>query len=89
MGMPSVRLGDTHTWVTPSGSPSTGVVVVGSPKVMSGGVPMAALLDSTIGGPIIVGSPTVLVGGKPAARLGDPVAMSGVIVVGNPTVLVA
>jgi len=75
---PAARVGDT----TAHG----GVISVGCPTVMIGGMPAARVGDMHtcpmqtpgtppiphVGGPILPpGSPTVLIGNMPAARLGD------------------
>ncbi len=77
MGKPAARLGDP----TAHG----GVITLGFPMVLIGGMPAARLGDMHmcpmmtpavppiphVGGPIILGSPMVLIGGQPAARMGD------------------
>jgi len=93
--MPAARLGDT----TAHG----GVIVVGEPTVLIGGMPAARLGDMHtcpipgapppphVGGPIILGSFTVLIGGKPAARVGDMCQCTGPpdsIIMGCTTVLI-
>jgi len=78
MGQPAARVGDS----TAHG----GVITVGCPTVLIGGMPAARMGDMHtcpmttqvgpvpvphVGGPIAKGSVTVLIGGQPAARLGD------------------
>lgn len=77
MSKPAARIGDS----TAHG----GVIVVGCPTVLIGGMPAARLGDMHVcpmvtpavvpiphvGGPITLGSATVLIGGMPAARMGD------------------
>jgi len=59
-----------------------GVIVLGLPTVLIGGLPAARMGDMHtcpmvtalvphVGGPIAQGSATVLIGGQPAARMGD------------------
>jgi len=83
MGKPAARLGDS----TAHG----GVIVVGFPMVLIGGMPAARIGDMHVcpmlnpgvpppphvGGPIAMGSPMVLIGGMPAARMGDMVVCAG------------
>ena len=96
MGKPIVRQGDT----TAHG----GVVTVGMPTVLAGGMPVARVGDMHVcpmsdgpkphvGGPISgPGAPTVLVGGMPAAVVGDMAVCASPapdsLVLGCPTVLV-
>ena len=95
MGRPAARIGD----MTAHG----GVIVVGYPTVLIGGMPAARVTDMHtcpmvtgpvphVGGPILPpGAPTVLIGGLPAARMGDMVVCTGPpdsIVVGCMTVLI-
>lgn len=79
-----------------------GVIVVGFPMVLIGGMPAARIADMHVcpmvtgivphvGGPIAMGSPMVLIGGMPAARMGDMVICAGppdTIMMGCPTVLI-
>ncbi|HVT97297.1 MAG TPA: PAAR domain-containing protein [Acidobacteriaceae bacterium] len=94
MGMPAC----TITSMTAHG----GVVVVGFPTVLIGGMPasrigdmhvcpMVTVLVPHVGGPFILGSPTVIVGGMPQSRVTDMLVCVGppdVAVMGCPTVLV-
>lgn len=95
MGKPAARLGDP----TAHG----GVIVLGHPTVLIGGMPAARLTDMHVcpmvtgvvphvGGPIVgPGTPTVLIGGLPAACVGDIVTCVGPpdsIIMGCPTVLI-
>ncbi|HSP89055.1 MAG TPA: PAAR domain-containing protein [Ignavibacteriaceae bacterium] len=94
MGKPAARLGDPTV--------HGGVIVVGFPMVMIGGMPAARIADMHVcpmvtgivphvGGPIALGSPMVLIGGMPAARMGDMVVCAGPpdsIIMGCPTVLI-
>ncbi len=96
MGQPAARMGD----MTAHG----GVIVLGCPTVLIGGVPAARITDMHtcpmvtgivphVGGPILPpGSPTVLIGGLPAARVGDMATCVGppdsIIPPGCPTVLI-
>lgn len=77
MGKPAARIGDP----TAHG----GVIALGFPTVMIGGMPAARLGDihvcpmvtpgvppvPHVGGPITMGSAGVMIGGMPAARMGD------------------
>ena len=93
---PAARTTDMHTcpMQTPGVPPIPHVggpiVGPGSPTVLIGNLPAAALGDTcTCVGPpdaTIKGSATVLIGGKPAARMGDTTAHGGSIVIGCPTV---
>jgi uncharacterized Zn-binding protein involved in type VI secretion len=79
-----------------------GVVTLGFPMVLIGGMPAARVGDMHtcpmvngivphVGGPILKGSVTVFIGGMPAARVGDQATCVGppdVIAVGNPMVLI-
>ncbi len=79
-----------------------GVIVMGFPLVLIGGMPAARIADMHVcpmvtgivphvGGPILMGSPMVLIGGMPAARMGDLVTCVGppdTIIMGCPTVLI-
>ena len=95
MPFPAARMGDS----TAHG----GVIVLGLPTVLIGGMPAARLTDMHtcpmvtgivphVGGPIIgPGAPLVLIGGLPAARVTDMVTCVGppdTIIVGCPTVLI-
>lgn len=94
MSKPAARMGDS----TAHG----GVIVVGCPTVLIGGMPAARLGDMHVcpmvtvlvphvGGPITLGSATVLIGGMPAARMGDMATCVGppdTIILGCMTVLI-
>ena len=94
MSKPAARIGD----MTAHG----GVVTLGQPTVLIGGMPAARATDMHacpmfngpqphVGGPITMGSPTVLIGGMPAARMGDMATCAGppdTIVMGCFTVLI-
>jgi uncharacterized Zn-binding protein involved in type VI secretion len=94
MGKPAARLGDP----TAHG----GVITVGFPTVLIGGMPAARLGDMHVcpmftgyvphvGGPISLGSTGVLIGNMPAARMGDMAVCVGPpssIIMGCPTVLI-
>ena len=95
MGKPAARLGDS----TAHG----GVIVLGHPTVLIGGMPAARITDMHVcpmvtgvvphvGGPILPpGVPTVLIGGLPAACMGDMVTCVGppdTIIMGCMTVLI-
>jgi uncharacterized Zn-binding protein involved in type VI secretion len=94
MGMPAC----TITSMTAHG----GVVAVGCPTVLIGGMPasrigdmhvcpMVTVLVPHVGGPFILGSPTVLVGGMPQSRVTDMLVCVGppdIAVMGCETVLV-
>ena len=94
MGQPAARIGD----MTAHG----GVIAMGQPTVLIGGMPAARLADMHacpmcngpqphVGGPIMMGSSGVLIGGMPAARQGDMATCAGppdVIAMGCPTVLI-
>ena len=83
MGKPAARLGDP----TAHG----GVVVLGFPMVIIGGMPAARIGDMHVcpmmtpgvppiphvGGPVMLGSPMVMIGGMPAARMGDMATCAG------------
>ena len=83
MSKPAARVGDS----TAHG----GVIVVGCPTVLIGGMPAARMGDMHtcpmatpgtppiphVGGPIMLGSATVLIGGMPAARMGDMATCTG------------
>lgn len=83
MSKPAARVGDS----TAHG----GVIVVGCPTVLIGGMPAARMGDMHtcpmatpgtppiphVGGPITLGSTTVLIGGMPAARMGDMATCTG------------
>jgi uncharacterized Zn-binding protein involved in type VI secretion len=94
MSKPAARMGDP----TAHG----GVIVVGCPTVLIGGMPAARMGDMHtcplvtvlvphVGGPIALGSATVLIGNMPAARMGDMAICTGppdTIVSGCMTVLI-
>jgi uncharacterized Zn-binding protein involved in type VI secretion len=94
MTMPAARIGDMHACpaVTVLVPHVGGPIVLGSPNVVTGGIPQARVSDiCTCTGPpdmIVKGSATVLVNGLPAARIGDSTIHGGVIVAGLPTVLI-
>jgi len=83
MSKPAARMGDS----TAHG----GVIAVGCPTVLIGGMPAARMGDMHtcpmatpgtppiphVGGPITMGSATVLIGGMPAARMGDMATCTG------------
>lgn len=83
MGQPAARLSDQTV--------HGGVIVVGFPMVLIGGMPAARVGDMHVcpmlnpgvpppphvGGPITKGSASVMIGGMPAARMGDMVTCSG------------
>ena len=83
MAQPAARMGDS----TAHG----GVIAVGYPTVLIGGMPAARMGDMHtcpmatpgtppiphVGGPITLGSATVLIGGMPAARMGDMATCTG------------
>jgi len=84
MGQPAARIGDS----TAHG----GVITVGCPTVLIGGMPAARMGDMHtcpmqtpaapspiphVGGPIAKGSATVLIGNMPAARMGDMATCTG------------
>lgn len=94
MGSPAAR----QTDMTVHG----GVIVIGLPAVLIGGLPAARVGDMHtcpmvtglvphVGGPIALGSTTVLIGGQPAARVGDMATCVGppdTIAAGCMTVLI-
>jgi uncharacterized Zn-binding protein involved in type VI secretion len=95
MGRPAARMGDQ----TAHG----GVIVLGLPTVLIGGLPAARVGDMHtcplvtgvvphVGGPVMPpGGITVLIGGQPAARMGDLLTCVGpldTIIKGEPTVLI-
>lgn len=94
MGKPAARMADSCA--------HGGLIVMGFPTVLIGGMPAARILDMHvcplttaivphIGGPIILGAFTVLIGGMPAAGMGDNAICIGpidAIAMGYPTVLV-
>lgn len=95
MGRPAARMGDQ----TAHG----GVIVLGLPTVLIGGLPAARVSDMHtcplvtglvphVGGPVLPpGGVTVLIGGLPAARVGDMLLCVGppdTIVKGEFTVLI-
>ena len=83
MSKPAARVGDS----TAHG----GVIAVGCPTVLIGGMPAARMGDMHtcpmatpgtppiphVGGPIMLGSATVLIGSMPAARMGDMATCTG------------
>lgn len=94
MGKPAARLSDP----TAHG----GIITVGSPNVLIGGLPaarpfdlhvcpMVTVLVPHVGGPITLGSATVLINNMPAARMGDMATCTGppdTILGGLPTVTI-
>jgi uncharacterized Zn-binding protein involved in type VI secretion len=94
MGQPAARLTDMHVCPMFTGPvPHVGGIIgMGFPMVLIGGMPAARATDLTVcvgpPGIIAMGMPTVLIGGMPAARMGDPTAHGGTIVLGFPMVLV-
>jgi uncharacterized Zn-binding protein involved in type VI secretion len=94
MGQPAARIGDPHVcpMVTGIVPHVGGPISMGSPNVITGGLPQARVTDMCIcvGPPdmIIKASMTVLVNNLPAARLGDMTVHGGAIVMGYPTVLI-
>lgn len=94
MGQPAARLTDMHVCPMVTGiMPHVGgIVAMGQPTVLIGGLPAARVTDVLVcvGPPdmIAMGSFTVLIGGLPAARMGDLCAHGGTIVLGCFTVLV-
>jgi uncharacterized Zn-binding protein involved in type VI secretion len=94
MGQPAARVTDMHvcpmvTGVVPHVG---GPVSLGSPTVLTAGLPQARVGDMCVcvGPPdaIAMGSMTVLVNGRPAARVGDSTVHGGTIVLGAFTVLI-
>jgi len=85
MGMPQSRLGDLGTGTccrhsSPTCIGMSGIIIQGSPTVLTNGLPSARLGDIVLGhcghiGTVITGSATVRANGLPKARLGD--AFSG------------
>lgn len=69
-----------------------GPIAMGSPNVMTGGLPQARVTDICVctGPPdaIALGSMTVYVNGLQAARMGDLTIHGGTIVMGHPTVII-
>ena len=69
-----------------------GPVALGSPNVITGGMPQSRVTDICVcvGPPdmIVTGSSTVFVNGIMAARMGDMTAHGGTIIMGFPTVLI-
>lgn len=94
MGNPAARLNDPHVCalVTVLVPHLGGPVLMGSPNVITGGMPQSRIGDMClcVGPPdvIAMGSMTVIVNGMPAARVGDITAHGGTILVGMPTVLI-
>lgn len=94
MGQPAARLSDMHVCPAVTGVvPHVGgIIAMGMPTVLIGGLPAARLGDPTLcvgpPGAVLMGAPTVLIGGQPAARMGDPCGHGGAIVFGWPTVLI-
>lgn len=92
---PAARLTDTTV--------HGGMIMMGAPTVLIGGLPAARLGDMHIcpqvtvlvphvGGPILPPcAPLVLIAGLPAARIGDPALCVGppdMIAMGEPTVII-
>jgi len=94
MGQPAARINDMHTcpMVTGLVPHVGGPIIMGSPTVITAGMPQARVTDQAMcaGGPDVIakGSATVMVNGLPAARIGDLTVHGGVIVTGCPTVLI-
>jgi len=95
MGFPAARIGDMHLcpMVAPGPCPHIGgPIIVGSPNVITGGMPQARVGDKAIcccpPGTISAGSSGVIVNGKAAARLTDTTAHGEKIIMGCPTVLI-
>ena len=94
MGQPAARINDMHTcpMVTGLVPHVGGPIIMGSPTVITAGMPQARVTDQAVcaGGPDMIakGSATVIVNGLPAARIGDLTVHGGVIVVGAPTVII-
>jgi uncharacterized Zn-binding protein involved in type VI secretion len=69
-----------------------GIINLGSPTVLIGGLPAGRMGDMAlcVGPPdvITLGSMTVLINGQPAARIGDLTAHGGTIILGDFTVLI-
>lgn len=96
MGKPSVRVGDNHVCpMTDGPKPHVGGLVLppGTPTVLIGGMPAAAMGDtclcvSPIPNSIALGSLGVFIGGRPAARMFDKTLHGGTLMTGTPTVLI-
>jgi uncharacterized Zn-binding protein involved in type VI secretion len=94
MGNPAARITDMHVcpMVTVLVPHVGGPIAMGSPNVITGGMPQARIMDMCVcvGPPdaIALGSATVLVNGMMAARMGDLTIHGGSIVMGYPTVLI-
>jgi uncharacterized Zn-binding protein involved in type VI secretion len=94
MSKPAARIGDPHVcpMVTGLVPHVGGPIAMGSPNVITGGMPQARLTDicTCLGppDPIVLGSVTVFVNGLMAARMGDLTSHGGTIVMGYPTVLI-
>jgi uncharacterized Zn-binding protein involved in type VI secretion len=94
MGQPAARINDMHTcpMVTGLVPHVGGPIIMGSPTVITVGMPQARVTDQAVcaGGPDVIakGSATVMVNGLPAARIGDLTVHGGVIVVGALTVII-
>lgn len=94
MGKPAARSTDMHAcpMVTGLVPHVGGPVTLGSPNVITVGMPQARVSDMLVcvGQPdvIAMGSSGVFVNNLPAARLGDQTAHGGTIVLGAPTVLI-
>ena len=94
MGNPAARVLDPHVcpMVTVLVPHVGGPVMMGSPNVITGGMPQARVGDMCVcvGPPdaIVLGSMTVIVNGMQAARVGDLTVHGGTIVMGMPTVLI-
>jgi uncharacterized Zn-binding protein involved in type VI secretion len=94
MSKPAARIGDPHVcpMVTGIVPHVGGPIAMGSPNVITGGMPQARVSDICVcAGPpdaIVLGSFTVLVNNLPAARIGDMTVHGGSIVMGFPTVLI-
>lgn len=94
MGQPAARITDMHLcpMVTGLVPHVGGPIIMGSPNVITGGMPQARVTDTCVcvGPPdmIVKGSATVLVNNLPAARMFDTTVHGGIIITGQPTVLI-
>lgn len=94
MGNPAARVNDPHVcpMITVLVPHLGGPVMLGSPNVITGGMPQSRIGDLClcVGPPdaIAMGSSTVVVNGMFAARVGDVTVHGGTIVMGMPTVLI-
>ncbi len=94
MGNPAARVNDPHVcpMITVLVPHLGGPVMLGSPNVITGGMPQSRIGDLClcVGPPdaIAMGSMTVIVNGMFAARVGDVTVHGGTIMMGMPTVLI-